>query len=658
MNYILNILYFIFILIIYYYFGSKISKFLNKKSNFGFKIVFGYIFVYFIGFVIGFPSQLFSISWLMFSIIYGITLLGITALFIHKDQDLKKLKKLKIFVTKQVIKNHLKNYWFVYALTFTFSILSILNTQPYYYNNYHDDYYIAKVVHLVGSSHLLNKDYSLGNIIPYTGVFDYALKQGYRMFNTYELIYSFWGTLFHIDLTFFCRFSMVINNYFITFLIYQLVSQIFIKKEYSQFSLIFFSLLLLPSGYASRGPIPIHIRMYENWRFQTAIFYGGSVTRVMMLPILFYFFNDFLEKVDLRKITILIMFLITMISFQTNALLYAAICIPLMLVIYIYYKILRNIRDKRQRIYIIILFCCVVGLLIILPDRLISILSKNNASDQRMNASYQLYYINVFKYDFIAIYSLVPCLGMLFLAKGLKEKASIILILLLFLMFKLNKSSVFMNSISYFFYGTVRWLTSILIICLLMFGVFLVTLFIKINMNKKVISILCAAVLISMCGYIKMNERKISSYNQTEDGITKLGYSKKILTDNDKMLPEMFVEVGKYFDENGTGNDRILTEKQMPYDGVTVTPQSLLLASNKIQICYDDLAYKNSDYDRINDYLSGKIPIDKIAILIQYSKSNYILTTRNKIQKDLVVHGYKIVLSNQKYHYWLLKGSF
>lgn len=104
--------------------------------------------------------------------------------------------------------------------------------------------------------------------------FAYAKAQGYRALNTYELLYSFFGSLFHISLVFFCRCTMTFHNYAIVFFIVKLFVSIFVDEKISQYSILF--LLLIPAGYAAKGDLSFKIRMYDNWRFQTAI-YGGQL---------------------------------------------------------------------------------------------------------------------------------------------------------------------------------------------------------------------------------------------------------------------------------------------------------------------------------------------------------------------------------------------
>ena len=286
MNYLKTPLFLIFFGLYCYLIGSAFTKLFNiKKNTFEKKIVSGFFVIFLIGFFIGLPSQLFSISWNEFFIMFTITnviLLILSFRYVKSElfDDFYAIKE----KPKEIILSHLKKRWFIYLLVVLFSILSILNTQPYLWCNYHDDYYIAKVVNLQGTPHLLNEIYEVGQRLTYNSRFDYLKAQGYRGINTYELIYAYFGSLFHIDITFFCKFSLCIYIYLITFFVYKIFAdEILGYKNSTQFSLLVFCFLLIPSGYAQSHKIAI--RMFENWRFQTAIYYGGSIIRDSAIPL-------------------------------------------------------------------------------------------------------------------------------------------------------------------------------------------------------------------------------------------------------------------------------------------------------------------------------------------------------------------------------------
>ncbi|WRK53112.1 hypothetical protein SD457_23770 [Coprobacillaceae bacterium CR2/5/TPMF4] len=46
------------------------------------------------------------------------------------------------------------------------------------------------------------------------------------------------------------------------------------------------------------------VRMYDGWQFQTAIFYGSSVVRVMAIPILIIFGIELVKNLLSKKLSL------------------------------------------------------------------------------------------------------------------------------------------------------------------------------------------------------------------------------------------------------------------------------------------------------------------------------------------------------------------
>ena len=157
MNYFLTILFLMLIMIYYSQIGElAISFFHIPKVTFEVKIVAGFLVTFLLGMIVGFPSQLFSISYTAYWTIFFIVFFGILlfTLFNKREQLNIRFKTNKKDIFKKVL-HHFSLHWFLYALVFVFSLLSMTNTQPYLWNNYHDDYYIGKMVNLVQTPHLL-----------------------------------------------------------------------------------------------------------------------------------------------------------------------------------------------------------------------------------------------------------------------------------------------------------------------------------------------------------------------------------------------------------------------------------------------------------------------------------------------------------------------
>lgn len=650
MNYLLSLLFLILIFLCYFVIGDALSSYIHTKSqSFANKITIGFISVFFLGFLIGFPMQVFSLSWMLFAVVFYLAL-GLLCFFIirrHKNTYRSDLKQLKDN-PRHVVLNHLKRYWFVYLLVIVFTLLSCMNTQPYYLNNYRDDYYISKVVNLVGEKHLLSEDYGIGIQLARTSLFSYAKLQGYRIFNTYELMYSTLGSLFHISLPFFCRFTMVIHNYLICFMVYTLFTSLFVKDDYAQYGNLFFCLLMIPAGFAANGMRPFAIRMFENWRFQTGIFYGGSITRILSLPLLFYYGYPLFKQNNKGNWLFLVMITITLTSFQTNAICYVILYLPLLLL----GKILHVIATKSQT-YTKSKMVIVVAIFfsfLVLGDMILIRLPFNTAKLLKNAQQFYLYYANVFTYDFFALFGLVALVTLFVFEKNRFSQLVELGIILLFLMFRLNKSSMFLSLITSNFYGIARELTSILMLLAVFMSIFVIKLLSRLPRKKTILSLLSLICVIGTLGYIKENKSNILHYTNIEDNMTKKWYSLKNLTDNDKMLPEISAQVGKYFDRLKGESYYVVCEQDIPYDGTILSDQSILLSSSKIQLFYGDT--KN-----VNEYLEGKKAYKYIKAILDSYRCQYILTTRPKIAKDLTHNGYVYAIKNNQKHYYLMKKA-
>lgn len=647
-----------FIMIYYSQIGElAISFFHIPKVTFEVKIVAGFLVTFLLGMIVGFPSQLFSISYTAYWTIFFIVFFGILlfTLFNKREQLNIRFKTNRKNIFKKVL-HHFSLHWFVYALVFVFSLLSMTNTQPYLWNNYHDDYYIGKMVNLVQTPHLLNENYILCYVLKRTSIFSYALQQGYRMFNTYELTYSFLGTLFHIDLAFFARCAMVIHNYLICFFIYKLFAELFVDRKYSQYTLIFFILLAIPAGYASRGMKIIFIRMFENWRFQTGIYFGGSVTRVFTLPLMILGAVMLLEKFEWRKLLLLILINVTLVSFQTNALCYTFFILPIVLLAFLIVKIFKldNIKERIMwTIIVLSLFC----ILMMASDKILNSIGINVSKYQAIFASYQPYYNNVFVFDFFALVSLIPIL-LIFYMKHNDQKILFIniIVFVAFMIFRINKTNIYIAMISSNFYGIARILTSVLLLCVSYFGIVLVVLLERMSKKTLVLNVICFSLLLSLTVGIKVGNKTFKKYTLEEDNMTPLGYSFTPLTANDKMLPELVVKVGDYFNKLPYGNYRLLSEGHIPYKGTYIDNQSFLLSSNRIELWFDSRDEKvNIDYQKILLYLRGQLHYKDVEGIFAYTKFQYIYTTREPIMKDLLMHNCKVVMKDQVNHGWLLK---
>lgn len=661
MNYIKTVIFLICILAFNYIVGTACLKLIKKnKSNFTLKIIAGFIALFLLGFCVGLPSQVLAASWNVYFIIFCIVIslvLIISILFVKKDLStlFKRISKSPI----HFIKHHLLQYWFIYLLVILFSAFSILNTQPYLWCNYHDDYYLAKVVNLQGAPHLLDEQYLLGQKIIRTSFFSYISAQGYRFLNTYELTYAALGSIFRIDLTFFCRFSMCIYIYLIVFLTYKLLAEKFIKNVYiSQYTLLIFALLLIPAGYASS--LKLSIRMFENWRFQTAIYYGGSIVRVLGLPFFILGFSELIKKFNGKSILCFLSCFLLLLSFQTSTISYFVFIAPIL----IFLLVLKGVNTKlegRKKNLLTIIIVTLFLLLITLSDQIISCFPIDMSRCNDLIKSYTPYYNDIFICDIFALLGFIPVAMSIYLHRKESNIFYIdLFILCAYLVFRFNKSNYYIAIVSqYRFYSALRILTSVLLLIIIITGIFLVSIISKLKQkfSQVIIPIISVALVLCTVSKIYINRKHVITYTKEAQSATPQGYSLKILTNNDKMLPNMIVNVGNYFNKMPYGNYRLLSEGQIPYKNTYIDNESFLLASNRIELFFNGTKEEeesNSNYRLVLQFLRGNAPYASVDQIIRQSAIKYVFTTREKCKDDLVAYYHKVVYHDKKNHAWLI----
>ena len=601
-------------------------------------------------------------SWNLYFVVFCIAVILLLIFAgIYAKNDLKVSIKRILENPVHSVKQHLLQYWFVYFLVLLFSAFSILNTQPYLWCNYHDDYYIAKVVQLKGAPHLLDEQYELGLKIARTSFFSYISAQGYRFLNTYELTYSALGSIFGIDLAFFCKFSMCIYIYYIVFLTYKLIVEKFIKNKYtSQYALLIFSLLLIPAGYASS--LKLSIRMFENWRFQTAIYYGGSIVRVLALPLLILSFSDLLNKFNFKSVLSFFCVFLFLLSFQTSALSYLLFIAPILVLVFLFKEINTKCSGRKKQISTIIIFA-LFFLFVTLSDRVLIHFPINISRCNDLIKSYQPYYDDVFICDMFALYGFIPVAMSLYLHREDKNVIYIDLIILFsYLLFRFDKSNYYLAFISqYRFYSILRIMTSVLLLIIIVTGIFIVSLLeiMKERISKIIIPLVSFSLVVCTVTNIYLNKAKVLKYTKAAQGITPQGYSLKILTDNDKMLPNMIVNIGNYFNKLPYGNYRVISEGHIPYKNTYIDNESLLLASNRIELYYQSTDVdSNWYYAMIQKYLKGKELFYTADRIIRQANIMYIITTRKSIAEDLVKYNYKVVYHDNVNHSWVIRRKY
>lgn len=683
LNYLLTIIFIVIVLFMYKLVGKTVLKPFNLriKNNFDtFQIITGWLAIFGIGWVIGVICQLFSTSWLFFSIIYGLALITLLILCLYLNkQEITALNR-KNIISKFV--NHIRNHWFIYLAALIFTIFSMMNMQPYILNNYSDDHYIIKVFHLANSNHLLNEDYSTGNQLLFASRFAYAKAQGYRALNTYELIYSFFGSLFHISLVFFCRCTMTFHNYLIIFFIVKLFAGIFVNENISQYAILFLFLLLIPAGYAAKGDLPFKIRMYENWRFQTAIYMGGSIVRTVFFPLCLYLLYFIFVRKEFKLISIYILFCFVMISYHTTAISYIIFTFPIILGVLLLSLIKNRVESNQNIILSSIIVCLAIagvyflievivnGTFNSMPSAILKLQHFSKTIDlktlQSSFNSYNKYYVNSFSFDLFARFAIIPLLIVLLISnyRGRIIGAMSLIIYLVFAL-KILKNSLVL--ISFTFFNAARLLTSMQLLIAYLFGtalLLLIEFLFKDSLQKSyascvVISLLLPALIISF--NIK-SQNQLIKYADPGDSMTKYGYSFEPITANDQMIPEPFVKIGNYFTRNCKTKVNVLCQYKIPIKSISYPMETLLLSSNRIKLVSNTLQSENrltperasSASFELEMYLEGKRNFENIKSLLEQNKIDYILTSNKSIYRQLVNKGYKLKFELKNYDIYIV----
>lgn len=622
------------------------------------RILSGFICIFFLGFLIGVPCQLLHTDWKIFEYLLLMSLLVLMILCVFLEKN-----NIKTFLLEfknrpiDMIKNNIKEYWLVYLLVILFSILSMLNTLPYYKMNYDDSYYIGKIVNQVGAHALSAENCYNGS---YIGGFDGDIT---RILNTFEVSYGFFADFFNISIPFFCRVPMTIHNYLLTFLCYKSVGKLFVKRSVSQYVILPFSILLISSGYLMNSPHnEFLVRMYDGWQFQTAIFYGGSVVRIMSIPILIIFGIDLIKKLNLKKVLYIVVIYLVFMSFSTIFLTYAIFLTSTFFVIKIIYHFNQyRMSNNKKVIYAgLIIFLIFIGLLL---TRNLDKLSIINTENYKHNIDeYINFYNYYFKTDTFVYYAPFVLMGCYFMFKDYKQRASALLVLIPYIIIYSNKFTelIIITTINNFFVA-LRFITSIQLMIVFFVGVCIIKIINNLKNKNIILPTFSLTVVLSISCFIYNNKNYIYEQDFLGSGMTKMGYSIDQIFINQEMMPDIMVEVGKYFNNLDYGNYSLVLPAEVPFDNTTIPSSGFLITSNRVELCSHNGCKNmtNEEYSKINKYFENQIAYEEVATILQEHEIKYILVTNEKQKQELENNNFNVVLSNRKKNkYYLLKTPY
>lgn len=653
MSYITGSVFLIFIFFYYYLLGNFIIDLVATKYSKlnSFKILTGFIVCYFISFVIGVPCQIFKVSWKIFFYLMFLTNLLIF-IYTYKYKFNKIcdfFEFLHAIINKKIIITWIKNNWICTIFVLIFVSLSLANVMVLEQLNYDDPFYISKIINSIGTTALQNEDYYNGMLLN-QGSIDLG-----RILNTYEISYGFWADLFSIEVPIFCRYVMNIHNYIIFIIIIKNLASLFLNENKTQYVLLLFFVLLIPSGYLMEGNENYHIRSFDLWQFQTAMWYGGSIVRTMTLPIIFLYAVPLLDKIKIKPFILIIIVAITMLSFSSVAL-------PMLIILFFVLYILKfsiNIKNgvilkNYRKIYFNIFgLVIIVGLLLITKKLDHTFLLDTNTIDAWRETiyPYKLYYVNN---DIFFKYSVIVLLVGFFLLISSKLYVFPIFIALLILFVPTGYFSELLCLASVnFFFVTVRFFSAIQFMIIFLLSLIITKIFIRFKKNI-INNLLSLGIIIGVGCFIIINYNDIIMCDFLGSGISHKGYSTDELLENETLILDIYSDIGNYFDTLPYGNYTLLAPAEKNINNHKILYGGFVMGSNRIQIVYrTDNVEMIKNYDVINDYLNNQISYTDAKNSFEYFESDYILTFSKKQAEELEKNGSKIVY--KKSDYYLLK---
>lgn len=656
MNWLLTLVFYLVLFPHYYLLGNTCLEIFHYEKNVRKSILAGFVTTFFITFIIGFPCQLFYLSWKFYFILQLIVFVLIDGVLIYRN-------RWKPFINRKTIRNFVRDNWVLILFVVIFMTLAIASQLPYYDLNYDDTYYIGKVMNHVGTPHLMNEDYFNGSLVQASG-FDPI-----RMINTYELSYAFLGTIFHIDLAFLCRISMAMHNYILFAIVYKEIGSYFVSEKYAQYTILPFFYFMLPHGYLQQG-MPfglLRIHSYDLWQFQTAAFYGGSVVRMMSIPILFIFALPLVKKMNVKQLIFMMICSISMLSFSTIFMQVVVLFFVAILLVKFIYHLYEAIQNKSTR-GILVYACCVLAMvLFLLATKVLGHSSFVQTEAYLKNVeNYKGFQAAWFDIDTLLLRGWIILIVAFLLQKEKKARAFVLVTAILYLfVFKCFFIALLMLTTFGYFFVALRTVASIQYILLFLVGVCFVRLY-EMIFHKKAWGMKLVSVGVCICLSVFFVGKQTTFLNYTflASGVSSAGWNfKRVLDVNTKMVPDIFVEVGDYFNTLPYGNYKMYTCNQFVTDGgYTTYDGGFEMTTNRLHIANHN-GFKKLDENDIATLdkfcKDGSVSTGDVLAILNKENIEYILVFNKQAASDLESDGNKLLIKNEQNlnPYYLLRIS-
>lgn len=341
-NYFFGFLYLISSILLFQFFGIALTK--NDKSEFSYSFLIGFVVYSFFVAIAGITVQIVNLSWYLF-FAYMIILWILILIFIFYN-----FKIHKISISKAVIIQYIKEYWFIYLGSFLILILALSHIDTIWANNLTDDsYYLNKMATLPYIDNPFRTD-------PVTGFPEFGYLTYYL--NTFELEASYYLYLIKIPVTLFARFFMAYLNYFILLN----VMHAFINKLLSykmKISPCILQYLLVPIFIIFVMNSKYFVYSEEFWTITSAPYFGSALVRVGCI---FFCLTPLLEVFNTKKLTttqVMITFMncVVMISKST-------IAAPIVFTLAIGFLVIYFINSKKFISYVLCILVLLLGIII------------------------------------------------------------------------------------------------------------------------------------------------------------------------------------------------------------------------------------------------------------------------------------------------------
>lgn len=642
MYYLLAGIFLVILFTYYYLLGEQVVRLLKIKENSTLISVIGFLTFFFISFMVGFPAQVFHVSWAMYYLIARIIFIGLFVVLLINKLVIEKINLRKIFdSSKRIIKEN----WLLFLIIAVFMFMIMINKYNFSIGGYDDNYYISKIVHNINAPHLLSENYWTGELEKLSGL-DLV-----RIFNTFEITYGFLGTLSHISIPFFVKYVMNIHSLVIIMLVYKLFAYKIVGRKNAQYALLFFILFVIPIESSLTNSAYIYkYYMQDYWQFSLKAYYGGSLVKIISFPIFLLEFDHLYKNRTFRSIVLLGITCVTFAGFST---IYSiTFCMVALGYVFILLKDFVSVKYNHVDVYkrnaiLAVIFFFVLFIIEKILERLFAFtIPKNDYfSFYKNNISTNLY--------FLAIPFLLTYLY-------LKKKSRILLtsgIIFIIIYLNIYGHILLFPSLKIAFVVK-RFIASVQLLFPILLGCVCVTLINENKLVKKHFVIFSLAVLLAVPSGLILSQRQMNKF--VLDGVRRNAYDLSLIT-NKNALPQVFDEVGDYFNSLPSGHYKMFAVNKFYYDNVLCDGNTFLTCSDRVVLCYYD---KNKHgninsvlINKLNLYANNRISFNDIKSILRDKKIQYLFVANKDVARDLLTRQFEAVkLSNNKEKtYYLFK---